>query len=61
VDGRTVAWIGQVWRLWSKEFRVEMSRAAGTRDPRLVLASGLEELRRVQLPLSSVLIERNRK
>jgi hypothetical protein len=41
-----VARIRQVWRLWTKEFRVDMSRAAGTIDPRLVLAGGLAELRR---------------
>ena len=46
VDGRTVARIRQVWRLWSREFRVDLSRAAGTLDPRLILACALEELRK---------------
>jgi hypothetical protein len=46
VDGRRVARIRQVWHLFSREFRVDVSRVAGTLDPRLVLACALEELRR---------------
>lgn len=45
VDGQRVARIRQVWRLWAREFRVDVSRAAGLLDPRLVLACGVEEFR----------------
>jgi hypothetical protein len=41
VDGRRVA--RQVSRLWAREFRVHVSRAGGSLDPRLVLACGIQE------------------
>jgi hypothetical protein len=47
VDGRRVARIRQVWRLWAREFRVDVSGAAGLLDPRLVLACGIEEFHRL--------------
>jgi len=47
VDGRRVARIRQVWRLWAREFRVDVASAAGLLDPRLVLACGVEEFCRL--------------
>jgi hypothetical protein len=43
VNGLRVVRIRQVWRLWAKEFRVDLTRSAGLIDPRLVLACGLQE------------------
>ena len=43
VDGRRVAQIRQRSRLWAREFRVDVSRAPGSLDPRLVLACGIQQ------------------
>ncbi|BCJ51524.1 hypothetical protein Asp14428_29990 [Actinoplanes sp. NBRC 14428] len=42
VDGRPVARIRQVSRLWAREFLVDVSEVGGRLDPRLVLACGVE-------------------
>ncbi|MEV8508017.1 hypothetical protein AB0368_24805 [Actinoplanes sp. NPDC051475] len=43
VEGRRVAHIRQVSRLWAREFRVDVSGAGGSLDPRLVLACGVQQ------------------
>jgi hypothetical protein len=43
VDGRRVARIRQVSRLWAREFRVDVTGVGGRLDPRLVLACGIQE------------------